>query len=66
MLSFKVSDSSGDTSIFPREPSASEYVMCQVTILLCSVRAIDLSARERTWKSEERAAPAWRNAVLFN
>lgn len=66
MLSFKVSDSSGNIAIFTREPSTNGNVMYQITALLCSVRATDLSARERTWKSEEGAAPAWRNAVLFN
>ncbi|OWK61526.1 Otoconin-90 [Lonchura striata] len=35
MLSFKVSDSSGNTSIFTREPSTSENMMCQITTLLC-------------------------------
>lgn len=47
-------------------PQAVKTMMCQMTTLLCSVPAPDLSARERTWKSAEGAAPAWRNAVLFN
>lgn len=64
MFYFKVSDSSGNISLFTREPSASENLMCQITTLLCSVWAIDLPAGERTWRSGEGAAPAWRNALL--